>query len=192
MRHARTRWSTHFAACCAFALLGPQGLASQFVGNHLFVSDPGNQVIRELDADGAIVRLLGGSTLVLPQRLTFGPDGNLYVLDDHGGFSSTDHLVVLSMHIPLRCYLAPDDPADTTADYRDLLRLLKGRRHSVSFAGHLHATEHHYLSLGGGTAVHHHHVLTAGSGSWWSGPRDARGVDAGDHAVPPGCRLSRR
>jgi hypothetical protein len=91
-----------------------------------------------------------------------------------------DHLVVLSMHIPLRCYLAPNDPADTTADYKDLLRLLEGRRHSVSFAGHLHATEHHYLSLVSGTAVHHHHVLTAGSGSWWSGPRDARGVPSAD------------
>lgn len=96
MRHARTRWSIHLAACCWTALLGAQAGASQFDGNHLFVSDPGNQVIRELDTDGSIVRLLGGSTLVLPQRVAFGPDGNLYVLDDQGGFSSTDHLVVLS------------------------------------------------------------------------------------------------
>lgn len=96
MRHARTHWSIRHVLPCWFALLGADALASQFVGNHLFVSDPGNQVIRELDANGAIVRLLGGSTLVLPQRSTVGPDGNLYVLDDHGGFSSTDHLVVLS------------------------------------------------------------------------------------------------
>ena len=94
-----------------------------------------------------------------------------------------DHLVVLSMHIPLRCYLAADSPSDTTADYDQLLRLLSGRPHSVSFSGHLHATEHHYLPLPGTEAdqrTHHHHVLTAGSGSWWSGPRDARGIPCAD------------
>lgn len=93
-----------------------------------------------------------------------------------------ERLVVLSMHIPLRCYLDPGNPADTTADYADLLGLLHGRPHTVSFAGHLHATEHHYLDMPGGMTAwhHHHHVLTAGSGSWWSGPRDHRGIPCAD------------
>jgi hypothetical protein len=92
-------------------------------------------------------------------------------------------LVVLSMHIPLRCLLDPTNPADTTADYQALLRLLAGRPHTVSFAGHLHATEHHYLEhdVGVGTSrPHHHHVLTAASGSWWSGPQDYRGIPSAD------------
>lgn len=92
-----------------------------------------------------------------------------------------EHLVVLSMHIPLTCYLDPGNPADITADCRDLLRLLSGRPHSVSFAGHLHATEHHYLAgHESGTGPHHHHVLTAASGSWWSGPSDHRGIPFAD------------
>jgi hypothetical protein len=90
-----------------------------------------------------------------------------------------DRLVVLSMHIPLRCHLDPANPADTTADYQALLGLLSGRPHTVSFSGHLHATEHHYLHEADGFAgpqPHHHHVLTAASGSWWSGPADHRGI----------------
>jgi C terminal of Calcineurin-like phosphoesterase/Calcineurin-like phosphoesterase len=94
-----------------------------------------------------------------------------------------DRLVVLSMHIPLVCRLDPTNPADTTADCRALLQILSGHRHTVSFAGHLHATEHHYL--GGdnplpGDSPHHHHVLTAASGSWWSGPADHRGIPSAD------------
>jgi hypothetical protein len=95
----------------------------------------------------------------------------------------TEQLVVLSMHIPLRCYLDPENPADTTEDYRALLQLLSGRPHTVSFAGHLHATEHHYLGEADGFAgarPHHHHVLTAASGSWWSGPFDHRGIPFAD------------
>jgi hypothetical protein len=94
-----------------------------------------------------------------------------------------DRLVVLSMHIPLRCYLDPANPADTTADWRALLRALSRHGHAVSFAGHLHATEHHYLrSLTGvlQDRPHHHHVLTAASGSWWSGPSDHRGIPLAD------------
>jgi C terminal of Calcineurin-like phosphoesterase len=94
-----------------------------------------------------------------------------------------DRLVVLSMHIPLVCRLDPANPADTTVDCRALLQALSGHRHTVSFAGHLHATEHHYL--GGDEAdprdiPHHHHVLTAASGSWWSGPADHRGIPSAD------------
>ena len=96
-----------------------------------------------------------------------------------------EQLVVLSMHIPLRCHLDPGNPADTTADWRELLDLLAGHPHAVSFAGHLHATEHHYLPrgqdlTGGGPRPHHHHVLTAACGSWWSGPCDHRGIPFAD------------
>jgi len=90
-----------------------------------------------------------------------------------------DHLVVLCMHIPLLNYQNAASAADTTADRSELLGLLSGRPHTVSFAGHMHVTEHHYLGAESGfhgAAPHHHHVLTAASGGWWSGPKDARGI----------------
>jgi len=85
-----------------------------------------------------------------------------------------DKLVVACMHIPLRTYLNPEEPSVNTADRADFLRLISGRP-AVSFSGHTHTTEHHYLDLDGG-GQHHHHVLTAVSGSWWSGPFDHRGI----------------
>jgi len=85
-----------------------------------------------------------------------------------------DKLVVACMHIPLRTYLNPEGPSVNTADRADFLRLISGRP-AVSFSGHTHTTEHHYLDLDGG-GQHHHHVLTAVSGSWWSGPFDHRGI----------------
>ena len=56
-------------------------------------------------------------------------------------------------------------------------------RFTVSFSGHTHTTEHHYLGATegwSGAEPHHHHVLTAVSGSWWSGPFDHRGVACAD------------
>lgn len=92
----------------------------------------------------------------------------------------TDRLVVAAMHIPLTTYLEPTSPASNTADAAAFIELL-GERPSISFAGHTHTTEHHYLGDGDpwGT-LHHHHVMTAVSGSWWSGPYDRRGVAVAD------------
>jgi len=98
-----------------------------------------------------------------------------------------DRLVVAAMHIPLRTYLDPTDPASNTADYSALLRLLEDRP-SVSFSGHTHTTEHHYLTGeegDPGRTAHHHHVMTALSGSWWSGPYDHRGIVADSHDGTP-------
>lgn len=91
-------------------------------------------------------------------------------------------LLVFAMHIPLRTYFDPKMPAANTSNAADLLKLI-GDRPSVSFAGHTHTTEHHYLGAadGGSDAhPHHHHVLTAVSGSWWSGPLDHRGIACAD------------
>lgn len=90
-----------------------------------------------------------------------------------------DHLVSVSMHIPLVSFDDPRNPADTTADRRALLALLSSHPHTVSFAGHSHTTEHHFLGSDEGflsEMPHHHHVLTAACGSWWSGPHDHRGI----------------
>lgn len=90
-----------------------------------------------------------------------------------------DHLVVVSMHIPLVSFEDPESEADTTADREALLAVLSRHPHTVSFSGHSHTTEHHYLGGEHGFSraePHHHHVLTAACGSWWSGPPDHRGI----------------
>ena len=94
-----------------------------------------------------------------------------------------EHLIVVSMHIPLVSQHGDASPADSTADRRALLELLSGRPHTLSLSGHMHTTEHHYLGAEAGfsgAAPHHHHVLTAASGSWWCGPRDRRGIPCAD------------
>ncbi len=93
-----------------------------------------------------------------------------------------ERLIVLVMHIPLTTYLDTKNPAMNTVNAADLLGLL-GDRPSVSFSGHTHSTEHHYLGQAEGfpgAIPHHHHVLTAASGSWWSGPLDHRGIACAD------------
>jgi len=94
-----------------------------------------------------------------------------------------EQLVVLSMHIPLVNYQDAGTLSDNTWDRRALLELLASRPHTVSFAGHMHLTEHHYLGADEGfrgAAPHHHHVLTAASGGWWGGPKDSRGIPCAD------------
>lgn len=88
----------------------------------------------------------------------------------------TETLIVLCMHIPLVCS-EKDSPSCNTGDRGQLLQLL-GSRPAVSFSGHMHASEHHYLGAEDGCrapAPHHHQVLAAVSGSWWSGPFDSDG-----------------
>lgn len=94
-----------------------------------------------------------------------------------------DHLVVVSMHIPLIANQGDTAPGDYTADRRALLQLLSQHPHTLSLSGHMHTTEHHYLGSEAGftgAEPHHHHVLTAASGSWWCGPRDRRGIPSAD------------
>jgi hypothetical protein len=89
-----------------------------------------------------------------------------------------DQLIVLCMHIPLRT-LAGDSPAFATTDWQEFLGVIAGRAATVSFSGHTHTNEHHYLTASNAPASvlpHHHHVLSAVSGSWWSGPFDVRGI----------------
>ena len=90
-----------------------------------------------------------------------------------------EHLVVVSMHIPLVTYEDPTHPSDNTTNAAILLEILSRRPNTVSFSGHSHTTEHHYLRPARGLHAarpHHHHVLTAACGSWWSGPADTVGV----------------
>ncbi len=94
-----------------------------------------------------------------------------------------DHLIVVSMHIPLASYEDPDSASDRVGDRAALLAMLSRRRHTVSFGGHLHTTEHHYFGTAFGfrrDRPHHHHVLTAACGAWWTGALDPSGVPLAD------------
>jgi hypothetical protein len=99
------------------------------------------------------------------------------------GYIPSDELIVLSMHIPLTTHQDPANAADNTGDRHALMRLLSGRPHTVSFSGHMHLSEHHYLAADhgfSGLRPHHHQVLAAASGGWWSGPRDPQGLPSAD------------
>lgn len=86
--------------------------------------------------------------------------------------------VVILHHIPLRTYQDPDAPNINTTNKAQLFSILSG--HNVYAAhGHTHTTEHHYFGAEDGfdgPSRLHSHVLTTVSGSWWSGPNDARGI----------------
>ncbi len=93
-----------------------------------------------------------------------------------------DTLIVAVMHIPLRTFLGTE-AYQNTANSDAFFRLLEGRKHTVSFSGHTHTTEHHYFGAADGwtgATPHHQHVLTTLSGAWWSGPLDHRGVASAD------------
>ncbi len=111
---------------------------------------------------------------ISPDQLTFVK--NLLAM------TPSERLLVFVMHIPLSTYLDPKAPGMNTVNATDLLDLI-GTRPAVSFSGHTHSTEHHYLGSApdaSETKPHHHHVLTAVSGSWWSGPLDHRGIACAD------------
>lgn len=94
-----------------------------------------------------------------------------------------DHLVAVSMHIPLVSFENPQAAGDNTADRAELLKILSEYPNTVSFSGHSHTTEHHYLGAEDGFHrhdPHHHHVLTAFCGSWWGGPLNSYGVPVSD------------
>ncbi len=90
-----------------------------------------------------------------------------------------EKLIVLTMHSPLVNDDAPESKTVNTQDRADLLRLLGGREHLYVATGHMHTTEHRYLGAADGfpgPGTLHQHVIATASGSWWSGPLDARGI----------------
>ena len=106
------------------------------------------------------------------------PDRQLTWLKNDLAQVPKDKLVFLAMHIPLKSYLG-DDPAVQTANRRELFDIIEQYPNLYAVAGHTHTTEHHYFDQDDGfdgAKPFHHHVLSTVSGSWWSGPKDARGI----------------
>lgn len=87
-----------------------------------------------------------------------------------------NRLVVIAVHIPLQGTWNGDNV--NTADREALLALLCQRQNVVVMAGHMHNADHRYLPCPAGAVRRdvHQHSVSAVSGSWWSGPMDARGI----------------
>lgn len=80
-----------------------------------------------------------------------------------------DALVVLTMHIPL-----PSLKRKT-----ELFEILSPFEHTFSAAAHWHRQRHYFMGSEEGwtgTRPHHHLVHATGSGSWWAGVPDERGI----------------
>lgn len=100
-----------------------------------------------------------------PDRMTF--------LKNDLAMVPKDQLVVLMMHIPL----------NEAKDREDIFRLLEGRPHTFSMAGHWHKQMNFLMGKAegwNGPKPHHHLVMAAASGILWMGAPDELGIP---HAV---------
>jgi len=88
--------------------------------------------------------------------------------------------VVVCVHIPLP-HMGHGAAKPTTQEYPELLKILSSHPHTLSFSAHSHVNDHKFAGSEHGYAPteateHHHHNIVTGSGSWWHGIRDTRGI----------------
>jgi len=99
-------------------------------------------------------------------------------------YVSRDQLVVLAAHIPFKMARNKEQSV-LMKDLPELFPILEGREKLLFLAGHTHTLEHHFIGpkegWNGSTPIHQ---ITCGTvcGSWWSGPKDIRGVPVADMA----------
>ncbi len=110
-------------------------------------------------------------------------------------FVPKDHLLVLNMHIPLYTS-SGEDPSIHVVDRTALFDLLKDRDHVFALAGHMHNLEHTFIGeqLGWqGREPLHQLICAAVSGTWWTGPKDERGIPIADQrdGTPNGYHILR-
>ena len=92
-----------------------------------------------------------------------------------------DHLVVVCTHGPL--WFADGGSKVYAENLRLLLDVLEDRRAVYAVSGHTHYTSHRFLGPEdgwNGAGTFHAHNIATGSGSWWSGPTDARTIPVAD------------
>jgi hypothetical protein len=109
----------------------------------------------------------------------FLTDTELTWLENDLKFTPEDQLIVLAMHIPLATLYAPESDSENVVNRERLFQLLQNRRYLLALSGHLHVIENFYLTpeTGWNSPVPFF-SLNAGAacGSWWSGPKDDRGI----------------
>ncbi|MCX6583173.1 MAG: calcineurin-like phosphoesterase family protein [Candidatus Aminicenantes bacterium] len=97
-------------------------------------------------------------------------------------FVPQDHLVVLSMHIPVITDLYPKDETCQIMNRADFFKILESREHLLALAGHMHYVEYiEFTSTHGwnGKIIFPSLTAGAGCGTWWRGPRDPWGIPFG-------------
>ncbi|MCI0494127.1 calcineurin-like phosphoesterase C-terminal domain-containing protein [candidate division KSB1 bacterium] len=97
-------------------------------------------------------------------------------------FVPDDRLIVLTMHIPLFTSYG-DEASINVVDRKDLFDVLKNRANILALAGHMHTLEHNFIGmeLGWKGAKPIHQVICAAvCGTWWTGPKDERGIPIAD------------
>lgn len=110
----------------------------------------------------------------------FGNIGDLQLkwLKNDLQYVPEDHLIVISMHIPL--FSNVDNPGkDHVKDRKELYKILEGREKILALAGHTHTLENVFLSAEDGwKGSKPVHVIIGGAacGCWWGGPFDERGL----------------
>lgn len=106
----------------------------------------------------------------------------LHWLKNDLSFVPDDRLIVLTMHIPLFTTYG-DGAAINVVDRNDLFDVLKNRENILALAGHMHTLEHNFIGaeLGWQGAKPIHQVICAAvCGTWWTGPKDERGIPIAD------------
>jgi hypothetical protein len=109
-------------------------------------------------------------------------------------FVPADHLVVLTMHIPVISDLYPKDDYSQIMNRADFFKIFETRDHVLALAGHMHFVEYiEFTPAHGwnGKAVFPSLTAGAGCGTWWHGPRDPFGIPFGmcTDGVPNGYFL---
>jgi C terminal of Calcineurin-like phosphoesterase/N terminal of Calcineurin-like phosphoesterase/Calcineurin-like phosphoesterase len=92
-----------------------------------------------------------------------------------------DHLVVLSMHIPIDSIMFKRD-STTIVNREALFKILENRSHLLALAGHQHFVEYlEFTEKDGWNGKNLFPSLTAGAGcgTWWHGVKDPRGIPYG-------------
>ena len=92
-----------------------------------------------------------------------------------------ERLIVFGMHIPF--YFAGNAGKHVNVvDRNDLYALVKDRPHLLALAGHLHMLEQDSLTTDSAQTGNSFPeiICAAVCGSWWSGPKDERGIPTSD------------
>ncbi len=103
----------------------------------------------------------------------------LYWLEQDIGNVDPDHLIVFTIHIPFAWIDREGQFELLVENMDDLFKIIQDRNHLLALSGHMHMIQHNYIgkSLGfEGENPFHHMVCATVSGSWWSGPKDDRGI----------------
>ncbi|MCP5102751.1 MAG: hypothetical protein GY950_05215 [bacterium] len=93
-----------------------------------------------------------------------------------------DHLVVLTMHIPVLSRLYDQNDANCIVNREAVFKVLENRKHLLALAGHMHFMEYiEFTEKEGwhGKAVFPSLTAGAGCGTWWHGPKVPGGLPYG-------------